>query len=294
MPEQYVELALGAIRVVLYAGYVLLAGTLVFWVLVWPDGRRDRRLLLLARAGTALLALATLGGPAVEITLGDRLWGDILTSTDAVGLSLRLASVAAAAFFLTDITAAPLTGRRALLPGAIVLGLAASMVIQSNAVGGDWEALKVVATAGHLLATASWLGGLTALAAVIIPREYLTELDTLIPRFSTVAFVSVVVLVATGTLHALAVAGGVAALTESTYGLVFGIKIVVFTGMLVLGNHGRRYASRVAARAATATTDAQVKAGSGVHSLAVVMGAELAIALAILGTTSLLVRVAPL
>lgn len=294
MADQYLDLVLGVNRVVLYAGFVLLAGTLMFWLLVWPDGRRDRRLRRLTGIGVALLALTTVAGPLVEVYLHGLTWPEALAGVDALGVGLRLAAIALAAFFLTDIVTGPITGWRAVVAVAVVLALVASMVIQSNAVGGDWEVLKVVATAGHLLATAAWLGGLTALASVIIPREYLTELDTLIPTFSVVAFVSVVVLVATGTLHALAVAGGIGALADSAYGLVFGIKVLVFAGMLLLGNHGRKYAGRVAARAAAARTDREVQAGSGVHSLAVVMGAELAIALVILGTTSLLVRVAPM
>ena len=99
-----------------------------------------------------------------------------------------------------------------------------------------------------MLATAAWLGGLVALAAVLIPRENLQELDRLIPRFSVVATVSVIILVATGTVHALAVAGGIGPLVSSRYGLVLLIKVAVFGLMLVLGNHGRHYAARVAFR----------------------------------------------
>jgi putative copper export protein len=76
-----------------------------------------------------------------------------------------------------------------------------------------------------VLATAAWLGGLVALAAVLIPRENLQELDRLIPRFSIVALFSVVTLVVTGTIHALAVAGGIDALVGSRYGLVLAIKV---------------------------------------------------------------------
>ena len=50
--------------------------------------------------------------------------------------------------------------------------IAGSMVVQSDAVGGPREVLTVVAISGHVLATAAWLGGLVALAAVLIPRDH--------------------------------------------------------------------------------------------------------------------------
>jgi hypothetical protein len=46
--------------------------------------------------------------------------------------------------------------------------------------------------------------------------------------------------------HALAVAGGLQPLVTSRYGLVLLVKIAVFGLMLVLSNHGRKYAARVA------------------------------------------------
>ena len=63
MNRELVELALGANRVMLYAGYVLLAGTFTFWSLVWPEGRSDKRLVVLAVTGTGLLFLGTIGAP---------------------------------------------------------------------------------------------------------------------------------------------------------------------------------------------------------------------------------------
>jgi len=174
----------------------------------------------------------------------------------------------------------------------VVLLLAISMVMASNAVGGPWEDAKIVATLGHVIATAAWLGGLVALAAVLIPGEHLTELDRLIPRFSVVAATSVAVLVVTGVVHALAIAGGVEPLVTSTYGLVLFLKCAIFAAMLLLGNYGRTYAARVAVRARH-SDERGMRRSQSVHSLAVVMGAELAIAFVVLATTSALVLVAP-
>ena len=292
MIQDLSDLALGANRVLSYAGYVLLAGTLTFWSVVWPDGRRNRRLIALTLAGTAAMIIGTLAGPAIQLIFGDRLLGDIITPLGGAAQLGRLAALVAAMCFLPDIISGAVVGWRRFVALTLVLVIAASMVAQSDAIGGPWEIAKIAATGLHVLATCAWLGGLVALAAVLIPGEKVQELDRLIPRFSRVAQLSVVTLVVTGVVHALAVAGGVYQLASSRYGLVLLIKITIFGLMLLMGNEGRKYAARAAFRQSHVQPDATVRVG-GISTLAVVMGAELCIAFVILSTTSLLVMVAP-
>ena len=45
------------LRVAGYAGFLLWAGPLIFWTLVWPTGHRHRRLLRLSGVGAVLLIL---------------------------------------------------------------------------------------------------------------------------------------------------------------------------------------------------------------------------------------------
>jgi putative copper export protein len=292
MIQDLLDLALGANRVLTYAGYVLLAGTLTFWCLVWPEGRRNRRLVLIALAGTTAMIIGTLAGPAIQLIFGGQLLGDIVTQLGGAAELVRLAALMAAMFFLPDIISGAVVGWRRILALTLVLVIAASMVAQSNAIGGPWEVAKIAATGLHVLATCAWLGGLLALATVLIPGEKVQELDQLIPRFSRVALLSVLTLIVTGIVHALAVAGGVYQLASSRYGLVLLIKVSIFGLMLLMGNEGRKYAARAAFRLQHQPPDAPVRAG-GISTLAVVMGAELCIAFVILSTTSLLVMVAP-
>jgi putative copper export protein len=292
MIQDLVDLALGANRVLTYAGYVLLAGTLTFWSVVWPDGRRNRRLVMLALAGTTAMIIGTLTGPAIQLIFGGRLLGDIVTPLGGAAQLARIAALVAAMFFLPDIISGAVVGWRRILALTLVVVIAASMVAQSNAIGGPWEVAKIAATGLHVLATCAWLGGLLALATVLIPGEKVQELDQLIPRFSRVAQLSVVTLIVTGIVHALAVAGGVYQLASSRYGLVLLIKVSIFGLMLLMGNEGRKYAARAAFRLQHQPPDVPVRAG-GMSTLAVVMGAELCIAFVILSTTSLLVMVAP-
>lgn len=292
MIQDLVDLALGANRVLTYAGYVLLAGTLTFWSVVWPDGRRNRRLVVLALTGTAAMIMGTLSSPVIQLIFGGRLLGDVVSPLGGAAQLVRLAALVAAMCFLPDIISGAVVGWRRIVALTLVVVIAASMVAQSDAIGGPWEIAKIGATGLHVLATCAWLGGLVALAAVLIPGENVHELDRLIPRFSRVAQLSVATLVITGIVHALAVAGGVYQLASSRYGLVLLIKIAIFGLMLLMGNEGRKYAARAAFRQSHLQPDAPLRAG-GISTLAVVMGAELCIAFVILSTTSLLVMVAP-
>src|SRR5215212_7218672 len=92
MTQDLIDLALGANRVLTNAGYVLIAGTLTFWSVVWPDGRRNRRLVVLTLAGIAAMIIGTLAGPAIQLIFGGRLLGDIVTP---LGGAAQLASLAA-------------------------------------------------------------------------------------------------------------------------------------------------------------------------------------------------------
>jgi putative copper export protein len=106
-----------------------------------------------------------------------------------------------------------------------------------------------------------------------------------------VAIVSVVTLVVTGCLHALAIAGSVSALVTSTYGAVLSAKVIVFAVMLLLGNVGRRYAGRLAHRKVTEIDESA--SDQSIRAFAVAVGAEFALATAVLATTAALVHVAP-
>ena len=118
------------------------------------------------------------------------------------------------------------------------------------------------------------------------------ELERLVPRFSLVALFSVIILLVTGIVDALVVAGGLAALITTPYGLVVLIKIGVLAGMVILGHFGRRYAARLAFRRVHQPAEL-VKNSRGAHNLALVMGTEVIIAVGILATTSMLVTVTP-
>ena len=116
------------------------------------------------------MIIGTLVGPAIQLIFGGRLLGDIVTPLGGAALA-RLAALIAAVFFLPDIIRDSVVGWRRALALTLVVFIAGTMVAQSNAIGGHWEVAKIAATGLHVLATCAWLGGLVALAAVLIPER---------------------------------------------------------------------------------------------------------------------------
>ena len=72
MNPEAVQAALTLDRLISYGGFVLWAGTLAFWSLIWPGGHRDRRLFVLALAGAGLLMAGTVAEPLIRLGLGDQ------------------------------------------------------------------------------------------------------------------------------------------------------------------------------------------------------------------------------
>lgn len=292
MTDVAIDTVFGILRLGGYVGYVLVAGTLAFAAMIWPRGFGDRTLRRLGGIGASLAILTTVADPLVRaLAYGDALHG-VAGTVGAAASVLRVAVLVAVLTLLPDLAGLrPVGPRRRVAVGGAAAAIAVTYVVQSDAATAHWPALALAATALHILATAAWLGGLVALTVVVVPQAHRADLHAILPRFSILAIVCVVTLTATGFLHALLAAGGVRPLLSSTYGLVLLVKVGLFGLMLLLGNQGRAYASRLARREIedfdASTTPV------GLRVLAVAIGAELSLALGVLAVTSLLVAVAP-
>jgi copper transport protein len=276
----------GFARLLGYLGFVLVVGTTFFLSWLWPGHTVEWIFIRIFYAGAALTFVAT---ALVPVFSASGSFGDAFVGREGGAALARMSLVALGVAFAWEILG---EARRWRIPVLVWQVL----VIETFVVGSDawqepWRVVKVLATTGHLAATAAWLGGLLALAAILLPSAHLEVLHDVLPRFSLVAIVCVVTLVVTGALHALAVAGSVGALARSTYGVVLLIKVIVFAVMLVLGNVGRRYAGRLAHRKVTEIDESA--SDQSVRAFAVAVGAEFALATAVLATTAALVNVAP-
>ncbi|AWZ05611.1 MULTISPECIES: copper resistance protein CopC [unclassified Streptomyces] len=128
--------------------------------------------------------------------------------------------------------------------GAVVAaGIAATWALSEHASTGIQPALAMPVDILHLMAVATWLGGLTALLVALhkvpgIEREA-------IRRFSAVAFTSVLVLTATGAYQSWRQVGSWSALTGTDYGRLLLVKIGLVLVLVGVAYVSRKWTSRL-------------------------------------------------
>ncbi|GAB2628421.1 copper resistance protein CopC [Streptomyces capparidis] len=242
----------GAARFLAYAGFAVLVGTAGFWLLCLRGGPPPRSLRRQAAAGCAALLAATAGqlllrapyesgdglGAAVDPSALERTLG----SGPGQALTARLALTALAGAYLLAARALP---RRAALGAGAVLAaaLACTWALAEHASTGPQVAVAVPADVAHLLAAATWLGGLAALLVVLFREP--GDAGRAVERFSRVAFAAVVTLVVTGVYQSWRQLGSLAALTGTSYGGLLTAKLCAVAALLVAASCSRRW---VAAR----------------------------------------------
>lgn len=265
---QPISVITDATRVIGYTGVTLFVGTLAFWLLIWPSGRRDSGLVLVAWLGLALTAASAAAGLASTLPMTGV---GALLDRPATPLLARLLLAAAAvpwlARYVTD---------RATSNGPAVLVMLALALTVGTARPGRLPASTVVLTELHVLAAACWVGGLAALAVAVVPRRDPTVLHAVLGGFSWLSMGCVATLAATGTLHALLQAGGVQLLIESDYGTALLAKLLAVAGMLAAATGSHTYIRRLRSRAAP------------VQVIGMFIGAELALGAATVVLTATL------
>src|SRR5581483_4620630 len=205
---------------------------------------------------------------------------------------------------LTGLVLAALRRREALpMPylaatGVLSLGLLATPGLAGHASTEDLVPLAMVADVLHLVAVSLWLGGLAMLAAAVLPRREAGELSAIVPRFSRLAFAAVVTILVTGTFQGWRQVRSTAALTETTYGRLLIIKVVLFGLLVGLAALSRRLvqaryrvpAAQLSFGPGTAAADPDAETVAGLRRT---VGAETVIAVVVLAVTSLLVNAQP-
>jgi len=96
----------------------------------------------------------------------------------------------------------------------------------------------------HLAAISVWLGGLVILAVVVLPRRQIEELRDLVPRFSRLAFRSVVTAVVAGTALLVLISPRWSALPTSEYGRFLIAKLLLVVGLLAAASRARAFVQR--------------------------------------------------
>lgn len=260
----------GVARYVAYAGFVLLAGGAAFVLLCWQRGAAVRPVQRLVVHGwvamtASTLAMLLLRGPyTASGSLGDVLdvgaLPAVLETKTGAALVSRLLLLGAAALFVAVLFGAfakredgpekkDLTFGLAIGGSVVAAGIAATWALSEHASTGIQSSVAMPVDVLHLLAVAAWLGGLATLLTAL-HRSAAVERRA-VRRFSTVAFVSVVVLAATGLYQSWRQVGSWSALTGTTYGQLLMLKVGLVTVMVGVAWISRRWTAQLAEVAET-------------------------------------------
>ncbi|MEU5364952.1 copper resistance protein CopC [Streptomyces sp. NPDC005925] len=275
----------GAGRYVSYAGYAVLVGGAAFVLACWPRGSGVRAVQRFVASGWVALTAATLAllllrgsytgsGKAGDVVDLDLL-GQVLQTKAGSALVSRLLLLAAAALFVAMLFGAydkradeekrDLTFGLALGGSVVAAGLAATWAMAEHASTGLQPGIAMPVDVLHLLAVATWFGGLTTLLVALHRAPAGTPVTaTAVRRFSRVALSSVVALVATGAYQSWRQLGSWSAFTETRYGQLLLVKLGLVAAVVGLAWFSRRWTARLADTTAEAeTTDAGAQTTTG-------------------------------
>ncbi|RAJ66434.1 copper transport protein [Streptomyces sp. Amel2xB2] len=127
--------------------------------------------------------------------------------------------------------------------GVVAVGLATTWAIAEHASTGLQSQIAMPVDVVHLLAVATWLGGLAALLTVL--HRGPAPAREVVRRFSRIAFGSVVVLAVTGVYQSWRQLGSFSALTGTSYGRLLVAKLGLIVVLLVLASFSRQWTARL-------------------------------------------------
>ncbi|MEU0171817.1 copper resistance protein CopC [Streptomyces massasporeus] len=249
-----------AARYLAYLAAALLVGLAAFALLCWPGDTSPLRRPLVAAWWTLLGSTAVLlllrapyetgTGPAAAFDAAAL--GRTLTGRPGEALLARLVVLLLTAVFLIRLSRrrGPEERPAALAIGtALAAALALTWAAAEHASAGIQVPLAMASSVLHLLATGVWLGGLVALL-LTLRRSAGDDLLEVVPRFSRIAFASVIVLAVTGLYQSWRGLGSLSALTGTSYGRLLLAKLAGVFVLLLVAGYSRRWTRRIAAPAA--------------------------------------------
>lgn len=281
---------LGVARALQYAGVALALGLWAFVVICWWVGRDDSTVQRLVIAGAATLAVGSIARVVFQAGYIDSQIADVLRTE------------AGRAWFTTAVLALPLgllgSSLARLLHRPVhgaALAILAVLVGRSLAAGGHGAAgraqlLGNVMTVVHVAAMACWVGGLVGVLVCV--RRDTDDTEGAIRRFSDIALGLVTVLAATGVVQSFRQLETLDALTESTFGRLLIVKLVL-VGILLAVALLSRFVLR-AGELSVQRPGEEPTRWTWRHALRRTVAAETLLAAAVVATTGALAGASPL
>ncbi|MFJ8391526.1 copper resistance CopC/CopD family protein [Streptomyces sp. NPDC094144] len=277
----------GIARYAAYTGFIVLAGGAAFVLACWQRGAGARPLQRLVVRGWLTLTVATLAmlllrnpytgsGKLADAFDLDGLQA-VLDTKPGAALVSRLLLLGASALFIAVLFGAYAKREDEREKKDLTFGLAAGGTVIAAGIAGTW-ALAEHASTGiqpgiampvdvlHLLAVATWLGGLAALLVALYRTPDVTP--DAVRRFSRIAFCAVLVVVATGIYQSWRQLGSWSALTGTGYGQLLLVKVGLVAVLVGVASFSRRWTGRLAAGggAVTETRAAETGAEAGAET----------------------------
>ena len=295
-PSTAVSVTFTTVRFLSYALLILCAGGLAALALVLTDVEADvRRRLLTVVAGLAgSLALASLAGILLQGAEASGLgfsaagqWGVVQAVLETRFGQVWLARAVLAAVLAGLALAASSRKRDWTLDAALVLCIALVITPAASGHANTSGALAFVMDVVHVQAASIWIGGL----AFVLLALYLTRPDrwrlaeTAVPRFSTLAVVSVAALLVAGIVNGYLQIRSWNGLWDTTYGRLLLAKVALFLPIVALGAYNNR---RAVPRLRAGVTSALER-----RRFVRMTAAELGLVVAVLAVTSVLVAEPP-
>ena len=205
----------------------------------------SRRFALVGSIGLAVTSLVQMLIFVDDIGLEGRSWfaefGDALSTTPG---GMLFAKVVVGIVFVAFARGLVRNGtfseaRTRLLAAAGLMYLVAlSYVGHSRSEGAPWLGIPV--DMAHTAASAVWLGGLSSLVFIVIPRVEIEPAVAAFDRFGYIAERAVAVLVITGVIQTLRLHTNPLSMLTNTHGLLLVLKILMVALMLWLAARNRR------------------------------------------------------
>lgn len=275
---------LAVARFVSFAGFLLLFGALS---LSWGTRHLESERVVVAGLLGVVLSLA--GAVSVFLLQGAWAtgggWREVLTlssTSDVVGTRLGIALIVRVALVLVwfgliqHLRRHAWSGRVAVFGTVVALSMALTFSVAGHPSAEERAWLFVPVDVVHLLAVATWAGGLCVL---VLARREITSGPhggLVVGRFSQSATVALPLAVVTGVAQSLHLTDGVSTWIDASYGRFLWGKVVLVVVVLTLGVRARR----------------RVRAGRG-SELGPVIRTEAAVALVVLALSAGLVSTSP-
>lgn len=288
----------GVVRFLDFALLLLCVGgasALAFVLLDAGVARRPLlRLLGVAGAVLAVTALAgivfqgaTAGGFGLVQALHWNVLTTVLGTRFGVAWVVQAAIAGALALVALLLTRAPAGWGRLGAPSVLALAMPLAVTPAASGHSSVTGSVAMVADITHVVAAAIWTGGLAfVVVALLLSRDERWPLASrAVPRFSTLAVVAVAVIVPAGLLNGYEEVRAWSGLWDTPYGQLLLVKVALVLPLLGLGAYNNRFAvPRLRAGIASIVERRRFLRA---------VGGELAIVVAVVAVTAVLVAKAP-